>query len=78
MKDILQIKVFLEEMMEVDGISGGVRMIAFTGEADGPYFKGKILPYGVDTQKAIKGAPMQLSARYMLEGLYWEKLQTVY
>ena len=68
MKDILQIKVFLKEMMEVDGISGGVRMIAFTGEADGPYFKGKILPYGVDTQKAIKGAPMQLSARYMLEG----------
>lgn len=68
MKDILQIIVCLEEIIEVKGTSGSARMIAFTGEADGPYFKGKILPHGIDTQKATKGNPMQLSARYMLEG----------
>lgn len=44
-------------------------MIAFSGEADGPYFSGKILPHGVDTQKSEAGKPLQLSARYMLEGI---------
>lgn len=44
-------------------------MIAFSGEADGPYFTGKILPHGVDTQKLENGKQLQLSARYMLEGM---------
>ena len=44
-------------------------MIAFSGEADGAYFRGKILPHGVDTQKSEEGKPLQLSARYMLEGI---------
>lgn len=67
MEEVLQVTVRLEETGEVEGTTGSVRMIAFTGEADGPYFKGKILPHGVDTQKAADGS-LQLSARYMLEG----------
>ena len=69
MNEILRIMVRLEETMEVTGKSGCARMIAFTGEAEGPYFHGKILPHGVDTQKVTNGKPLQLSARYMLEGV---------
>ena len=69
MNEILRIMVRLKETMEVTGKTGCARMIAFTGEAEGPYFQGKILPHGVDTQKVMKGKSLQLSARYMLEGV---------
>ena len=42
-------------------------MIPFTGEAFGPYFNGKVVGPGVDTQTIINGKA-KLSARYMLEG----------
>ena len=69
MEEILKIKVQLDDIFEVEGKNGSARMIAFSGEADGPYFSGKILPHGVDTQKSEAGKPLQLSARYMLEGI---------
>lgn len=69
MNEILRIMARLEEIIEVTGKTGCARMIAFTGEAEGPYFHGKILPHGVDTQKVMEGKPLQLSARYMLEGV---------
>ena len=69
MNEILRIMVRLKETMEVTGKTGCARMIAFTGEAEGPYFQGKILPHGVDTQKVMKGKSLQLSARYILEGV---------
>ena len=69
MNEILRIMVRLKETMEVTGKTGCTRMIAFTGDAEGPYFQGKILPHGVDTQKVMKGKSLQLSARYMLEGV---------
>ena len=56
---------------EAYGVSGGqqdVVMIPFTGTAEGPYFNGKIIGTGVDTQKIPKGETAFLSARYMLEG----------
>ena len=52
MEEILKIKVQLDDIFEVEGKNGSARMIAFSGEADGPYFSGKILPHGVDTQKS--------------------------
>ena len=46
MEEILKIKVQLDDIFEVEGKNGSARMIAFSGEADGPYFSGKILPHG--------------------------------
>ena len=69
MEEILRVMVRLDGISEVEGKTGAARMIAFSGEADGPYFSGKILPHGVDTQKSEEGKPLQLSARYMLEGI---------
>ena len=68
MEEVLRITVRLEEICETKGHLGSARMIAFSGEADGPYFTGKILPHGVDTQTEKTGETMQLSARYMLSG----------
>ena len=43
-------------------------MIPFTGTVDGPFFKGKTVGTGVDTQKIGTDGTFLLSARYMLEG----------
>lgn len=56
------------DCIEVKGNTGTVRMILFSGDVEGSDFKGKILPGGVDTQRQLKDVPLQLSARYVLEG----------
>lgn len=68
MEEILTIHVTLDESMELQGVRQGVRMISFSGMAQGAYFQGRILPHGVDTQRLAPGMPPVLSARYMLEG----------
>lgn len=67
-EEILTVHVALDECLVLEGTEHSVYMISFSGTADGPYFSGKILPYGVDTQKAVSGKKPVLSARYMLEG----------
>lgn len=67
-EEILRVLVKLEETMVVEGCAQDAIMIAFSGEAGGPYFHGRVLPHGVDTQKRPKGEKARLSARYMLEG----------
>ncbi len=69
MKDVLKINVSLDECMTVEGRNQSICMIGFSGDADGPYFRGKILPWGVDTQRREPGKPGKLSARYMLKGV---------
>ena len=69
MEEILTIQVEIKNVLEVTGKSATVRMILFEGEAKGPYFSGKILPGGVDTQREDTGLPLRLSARYILEGM---------
>ena len=65
---ILEVKVACEPALTVQGHTRDIVMIPFTGEASGPYFAGKIIGPGVDTQKVPKGGVPALSARYMLEG----------
>lgn len=72
MKEILKIRVVLNEDLAVNGAKQSIRMLGFTGEATGPYFQGKIMPLGVDTQKFGPEMPLELSARYMLEGIDYE------
>ncbi len=47
---------------------GTVNMVTFGGWCECPFFRGRILPGGVDTQHYPSGKPGTLSARYMLEG----------
>ncbi len=65
---ILTIRVALEPPLSVSGGRERVVMIPFTGEAEGPLFRGRILPHGVDTQRRSPDGRGTLSARYMLEG----------
>lgn len=65
---LMEIRVSLQEPVSVEGASRKIVMIPFTGTASGPYFSGRMLGTGVDTQKMDKEGGFLLSARYMLEG----------
>ncbi len=49
--------------------AGMVRMIPFSGKAEGPLFHGVIEPCGVDTQITNPANVRHVSARYMLTGV---------
>ena len=66
-KKMLRINVIVDEVNDLKS-DRNVCMITFHGDAESEYFKGKILPGGVDTQRSVEGG-MLLSARYMLEGI---------
>ena len=66
---IMTIDVVLDDMIEVHGSNGEAAMILFHGKSESDFFKGEILPGGVDTQKQIKGESRLMSARYILEGV---------
>ena len=65
---LLEIQVNILESLQVKGGARDIVMIPFTGTAGGPWFTGKIIGSGVDTQKIGKDGKAALSARYMLEG----------
>ena len=67
-KEVLIFNIEITGSEKVSGRTGEGEMICFTGDADCPEFKGKVLPGGVDTQKEQKGGRRTLSARYILEG----------
>ena len=65
---LLEIRVLCDEPYSVKGEERTIVMIPFSGTVDGPYFKGRTVGTGVDTQKIGKDGSFLLSARYMLEG----------
>ena len=65
---LMEIKVTCREPLSVAGANRTIVMIPFTAEASGPYFNGRVVGPGVDTQKIDRDKPAVLSARYMLEG----------
>lgn len=65
---LMGIRVTCHEPVSVDGATRKIVMIPFSGEASGPYFNGRVIGTGVDTQKIEKDGRHLLSARYMLEG----------
>ena len=67
--EILRIKVYLTGNIVTEGGADKAVMLPFTGECEGPLFKGKILPGGVDTQRIYPDGTGTLSARYTLEGV---------
>lgn len=64
---ILEISVQTQEAHVVNGKRARAVMIPFTAVSDGPFFFGKTIISGTDTQHEIDGVNT-LSARYMLEG----------
>ncbi len=69
-EQILTVNVKIESAIDLKNDNGdSVVMISFTGNAEGKYFEGQVLPGGIDTQIIGKsGDRHTLSARYMLEG----------
>jgi len=67
---ILEILVDIrrDEIVEMTGPTGTVRMIPFGGTVKGPLFHGIVEPCGVDTQVTNLSAVRHMSARYMLTG----------
>ena len=65
---LLLIRVQCLEPMVVKGLTRDIVMIPFTGEAEGPLFRGTVTGPAVDTQKIPKGGEAFLSARYLLCG----------
>ena len=65
---LMEICVECGETVSVRGQETTVVMIPFTGTTEGPYFKGKTVGTGVDTQRIGEDGIARLSARYMLEG----------
>ena len=48
MERVFSINVVIDDVYEVKGTDGSAAMITFHGDSDCDYFKGKILPGGVD------------------------------
>ena len=57
-----------EETVELESEQGHVKMIPFSGIAEGELFQGVIEPCGVDTQVTDACGVRHMSARYMLTG----------
>lgn len=67
--EVLRVYVNVTGCHEVVSGDRTVRMLTFDGTCDGPFFKGKILPGGVDTQRGYADGIGTLSARYLLVGV---------
>ncbi len=68
MELLMEIDIRIKGSQFVAGHTRDICMIEFDGTATGPYFNGKVIGTGVDTQKIEKTKEMALSARYMLDG----------
>ena len=70
------IEIDLTECHTLKSAKGQVNMITFGGRCHCDFFRGEILPGGVDTQMYVTGEPGRLSARYMLSGVDGEGTPT--
>jgi len=66
--EVLKLHIQVKHCEKVESEQGTVQMLSFDGRCDGDYFRGEILPGGVDTQICYKDQPPKLSARYILQG----------
>ena len=67
-KPLFRINVELDEGSVIKGAKEQVNFLRFHGTADSDYFRGVILPGGVDCQRQAENKPFRLSARYVMEG----------
>ena len=67
-RPVFIINVELDEGSAVKGKKEQVNFLRFHGTADSEYFRGDILPGGVDCQRKAENGEFSLSARYVMEG----------
>lgn len=67
--EVLKLYIHVNGCEKVESECATVQMISFDGRCDGDYFRGEILPGGVDTQIYYKDQPSKLSARYLVQGI---------
>lgn len=65
---ILHVEVDRANISEMQCSLGAVKMLPFSGSAEGPLFQGVIMPGGVDTQITNSCQVRHMSARYLLSG----------
>lgn len=65
--EVLKLYIHVNGCEKVESECATVQMISFDGRCDGDYFRGEILPGGVDTQIYYKDQPSKLSARYLVQ-----------
>ena len=68
MEKLFDVNVRITGFNQVKTDTTTVNFITFDGDSQAPFFTGKILDGGVDTQKFEKGKPGTLSARYIIKG----------
>jgi hypothetical protein len=68
MNKLFDIHVHLTGFSQVKSPKATVNFISFDGFCEAPFFTGKIIEGGVDTQKFVEGQTGTLSARYILKG----------
>ena len=68
MEKLFDIHIHITGFNQVKNSDITVNFINFDGFCESPFFKGKIVEGGVDTQKFEKGKTGTLSARYILKG----------
>ena len=68
MTKLFDINVHITGFNQVKSAKATVNCITFDGFCEAPFFKGKIIEGGVDTQKFEEGKTGTLSARYILKG----------
>ena len=59
--EVLKLYIHVNGCEKVESECATVQMISFDGRCDGDYFRGEILPGGVDTQIYYKDQPSKLS-----------------
>ena len=62
------VKLVQENIVDLKGPAGTVKMLPFTGTVEGEIFNGIVAPWGVDTQVTNQVGVRHMSARYMLVG----------
>ena len=68
MTKLFDINVHITGFSQVKGLKTTINFISFDGSCEAPFFSGKIIEGGVDTQKFEEGKDGTLSARYILKG----------
>ena len=61
--EVLKLYIHVNGCEKVESECATVQMISFDGRCDGDYFRGEILPGGVDTQIYYKDQPSKLPDR---------------
>lgn len=69
MKEIMDIIIDIQNETQVRDGNIVIKMIAFTGVSHSKYFNGTIMPGGIDRQIIQADGQVNLSARYVMEGI---------